>query len=188
MLAALMAQRDEDALASLYDRYGRLVYSVAFRIVGQRQLAEEITLDAFQSVWRAAATFREERGRFATWLMSVTRHRAIDELRRLGARPEGSSVELDHSVSDQLARADSVEELVWLGQRRAAVRAALADLPLAQREALELAYFGGLTQQEIAHRLKTPLGTIKTRMRIGMQKLKRALEESDTGADNPPQV
>jgi RNA polymerase sigma-70 factor (ECF subfamily) len=180
-LIALVAKRDEAALAALYDRYSRLVFSVAYRVVGQRQLAEEITLDAFQNVWQAAASFRQDRGRFATWLMSVARHRAIDELRRLGVRPEGSSVELDQGLTDGPARSDSIEDMVSLGQRRAAVRRALAQLPDAQRRALELAYFGGLTQQEIAERLGAPLGTIKTRMRMGMQKLRRALEEAEAG-------
>ena len=180
-LIALVAKRDEAALAALYDRYSRLVFSVAYRVVGQRQLAEEITLDAFQNVWQAAASFRQDRGRFATWLMSVARHRAIDELRRLGVRPEGSSVDLDQGLADGPARSDSIEEIVSLDQRRVAVRRALAELPDAQRRALELAYFGGLTQQEIAERLGAPLGTIKTRMRMGMQKLRRALEEAEAG-------
>jgi RNA polymerase sigma-70 factor (ECF subfamily) len=179
-LVALVARRDEAALAALYDRYARLVYSVAFRVVGQRQLAEDVTLDAFQNVWQAAASFRQDRGRFATWLMSVARHRAIDELRRLGVRPEGNAVDLDQDTENGVLRADSVEDIVSLRQSRDAVRRALADLPEPQRRALELAYFGGLTQQEIAERLDTPLGTIKTRMRMGMQKLRRALERPDS--------
>ncbi|HET7088555.1 MAG TPA: sigma-70 family RNA polymerase sigma factor [Anaerolineae bacterium] len=179
MLVTLVARRDEAALAALYDRYSRLVYSVAMRIVGQRQLAEDITLDSFQRVWQAAGTFRRERGRFVTWLISVTRHRAIDELRRLGVRPEGASVELNQGIDTGSSREDSVEDVVWLAYKREAVRRALAGLPQPQREALELAYFCGLTQQEIAERLTTPLGTVKTRMRMGMQKLRRALEEAD---------
>ncbi len=178
-LVALVARQDELALAALYDRYCRLVFSVAIRVVGQRQLAEEITLDAFQKVWQAASSFRQERGRFVTWLMSVTRHRAIDELRRLGVRPEGSSVELDQGLDTGVSRDDSVEDIVALRQRREAVRRALIELPEPQRRALELAYFGGLTQQEISEHLETPLGTIKTRMRMGMQKLRQALRESD---------
>ena len=181
-LIALVARRDDEALAVLYDRYSRLVFSVAMRVVGQRMLAEEITLDAFQKVWQAAASFQQERGRFVTWLMSVTRHRAIDELRRLGVRPEGSSVELDYRLDVSAARADTVEDLVYLRQVRESVRKALAELPEPQRQALEMAYFGGLTQQEIAERLDTPLGTVKTRMRMGMQKLRRALGEPEAEA------
>lgn len=178
-LVALVARRDEAALAALYDRYSRLVYSVAMRIVGQRQTAEDITLDAFQKVWQAAYTFQQERGRFVTWLISVARHRAIDELRRLGVRPEGASVELNQGFDAGPSREESVEDVVWLAHRREAVRRALADLPGPQRQALELAYFHGLTQQEIAERLDTPLGTVKTRMRLGMQKLRSALEQMD---------
>lgn len=177
-LIALVSRRDESALAMLYDRYSRLVYSVAFRVVGHRQLAEDVTLDTFQNVWQAAASFHQDRGRFVTWLMSVTRHRAIDELRRLGVRPEGNTVELDNELANSPLFSESVEERVVFDQRRTVVRRALAELPEAQRTALELAYFGGLTQQEIAERLDTPLGTIKTRMRMGMQKLRRALEQS----------
>src|SRR3972149_832694 len=106
-LIALVIKRDQAALAALYDRYSRLVYSVAIRIVGQRQLAEEITLDAFQNVWQAASSFRQDRGRFVTWLVSVTRHRAIDELRRLGVRPEGSAVGLDQGIDSEAPRAES---------------------------------------------------------------------------------
>jgi RNA polymerase sigma-70 factor (ECF subfamily) len=179
-LIALVARHDEAALAALYDRYSRLVYSVAYRVVQQRQLAEEITLDAFQSVWRAAASFSQDRGRFVTWLLSVTRHRAIDELRRLGVRPEGNQVALESGLPDTSMRDESVEELVSQSQRRADVRRALAELPEAQRRALELAYFAGLTQREIAEKLDTPLGTIKTRMRMGMQKLRRVLQESES--------
>src|SRR5512136_543357 len=148
VLVSLVARRDEAALSALYDRYSRLVFSLAVRIVGERALAEEITADAFVRVWRSASSFAEERGRFVAWLMSVTRHRAIDELRRLSVRPEGSSVELNEALNT--AQPDPLEEVVDVRRRRGQVRAALAMLPAPQREALELAYFRGLTQQEIA--------------------------------------
>ena len=101
-LIALVVRRDEAALSALYDHYSRLVFSLAVRIVGERPLAEEITADVFVRVWRSASSFAEERGRFVAWLMSVTRHRAIDELRRLSVRPEGSSVELNEELNSQL--------------------------------------------------------------------------------------
>jgi RNA polymerase sigma-70 factor, ECF subfamily len=176
-LISLVARRDETALSALYDRYSRLVFSLALRIVGERTLAEEITADAFISVWRAAASFAGERGRFVAWLMSITRHRAIDELRRLNVRPEGSSVDLNEAVNT--AQTDGVDELVGVKRQRELVRTALAALPPPQREALELAYFGGLTQQEIADQIGQPLGTIKTRMRLGMQKLRDELRRLD---------
>lgn len=176
-LVALVARRDEQALSALYDRYHRLAFSLALRVVGERALAEEIVLDAFVNVWRAAASFVEDRGRFVAWLMGVTRHRAIDELRRLSVRPEGSAVELNDAV--RTPQPDGLEDVVEVRRRREQVRAVLAVLPAAQREALELAYFGGLTQQEIAERTNTPLGTVKTRMRLGMLKMKEELARID---------
>jgi RNA polymerase sigma-70 factor (ECF subfamily) len=173
-LIALIARRDEGALGTLYDRYSRLAFSVAMRIVGERTLAEEITADSFVSVWRAAGSFTEERGRFVTWLMSVVRHRAIDELRRLNVRPEGSSVELNEALQSTTLP-DGLDDLMDVRQRQVIVRSALASLPSPQRQALELAYFGGLTQQEIANKTGTPLGTIKTRMRLGLLKMRDEL-------------
>ena len=175
-LVVLIARRDERALGALYDRYNRLAFSLAVRIVGDRALAEEITADSFVNVWRASASYSEERGRFVSWLMSVVRHRAIDELRRLNVRPEGSSVELNEALQT-VALPDGLDDLVDAHQRRALVRSGLASLPAPQREALELAYFGGLTQQEIADKTGTPLGTIKTRMRLGMLKLRETLQQ-----------
>jgi len=176
-LISLIARRDETALSTLYDRYSRLVFSLALRIVGERTLAEEIAADAFVNVWRAASSFAEERGRVVAWLMGITRHRAIDELRRLNVRPEGSAVDLDEAVS--AAQSDSIDDLVGVRRQRELVRAALAALPPPQREALQLAYFGGLTQQEIAEKTGQPLGTIKTRMRLGLQKLRDELRRLD---------
>jgi RNA polymerase sigma-70 factor (ECF subfamily) len=173
-LVALIARRDEGALSALYDRYSRLAFSLAMRIVGERALAEEITADAFVSVWRAAGSFTAERGRFVTWLLSVVRHRAIDELRRLNVRPEGTSVELNEALQST-AVPDGLDDLMDVRQRQMVVRSALASLPAPQRQALELAYFGGLTQQEIADKTKTPLGTIKTRMRLGLLKMRDEL-------------
>ena len=180
-LIGLVARRDETALSVLYDRYNRLVFSLALRVVGERALAEEIVLDSFWSVWRAADSFVADRGRFVAWLMSVARHRAIDELRRLNVRPEGNSVELDDAL--KATQAEQVEEVVDLHQRRELVRSVLAQLPGPQRQALEMAYFGGLTQQEIADKTETPLGTVKTRMRLGMLKLRDELLQRQN-ADN----
>ena len=180
-LVSLVARRDEAALSALYDRYGRLVYSLAMRIVGERTLAEEITEDAFVSVWRAAPSFAEERGRFVSWLTSITRHRAIDELRRLNVRPEGTAVDLNEAL--QTEQPDQVDDLVGVERQRELVRSALAALPAPQREALELAYFCGLTQQEIAKKTGLPLGTIKTRMRLGMQKMRDELHRLDREID-----
>lgn len=173
-LVALIARRDERALGALYDRYNRLAFSLAVRIVGDRALAEEITADSFVNVWRASGSYSTERGRFVAWLMSVVRHRAIDELRRLSVRPEGSAVELDEAIQTA-AHPDGLDETLDARRRQQVVRSVLAGLPTPQREALELAYFGGLTQQEIATRTGTPLGTVKTRMRLGLLKLREEL-------------
>ncbi len=178
MLAIL--ERDQHAFAVLYDRYVDLVYSAAYRILGDSGLAEDTVQDVFVRIWRRPETFIAERGRFISWLMSVTRHRALDELRARGRRhrreggPLGDPVEsarpvFQPSEPDPLASAELAEE-------RAAVRRALEALPPEQRRTLELAYFGGLTQQQIAALLHEPLGTIKTRIRLGMQKLRRGLE------------
>ncbi len=180
-LITLIARHDETALSTLYDRYSRLVFSLALRIVGERTLAEEVTADAFVKVWRAASSFAEERGRVVAWLMGITRHRAIDELRRLNVRPEGSAVDLNEAIS--AVQSDGVDDLVGVRRQRELVRAALAALPPPQREALELAYFGGLTQQEIADKTGQPLGTIKTRMRLGLQKLRDELIRLNVDVD-----
>lgn len=177
-LVTLVARRDERALGALYDRYSRLAFSLAVRIVGDRALAEEVTADSFVSVWRASDSYSEERGRFVAWLMSVVRHRAIDELRRLNVRPEGSAVELNEALLTT-AQPDGLDDIVDVQRRREVVRSVLAGLPTPQRQALELAYFGGLTQQEIAQKTGTPLGTVKTRMRLGLLKMREELRRFD---------
>ncbi len=174
-LVTLIARRDERALGALYDRYSRLAFSLAVRIIGDRALAEEITADSFVSVWRASGSYSAERGRFVAWLMSVVRHRAIDELRRLRVRPEGSAVELNETLQTTV-HPDGLDDVLDARQRQEVVRSALAGLPAPQREALELAYFGDLTQQEIAAKMGAPLGTIKTRMRLGLLKLREELQ------------
>lgn len=171
---------DELAFAVLYDRYVDLVYSASLRVLADAQLAEDTAQDVFVRLWNRPETFISERGRFLSWLMSVTRNRAVDELRARGRRRKregGPLGEPDEAASplfsteceDPCASAQLHEEQVL-------VRKALTDLPHDQRRALELAYFGGLTQQEIAAILHEPLGTVKTRIRLGMQKLRRALE------------
>jgi RNA polymerase sigma-70 factor, ECF subfamily len=165
------------AISELYDRYGRLVFSLAVQIVGDSTVAEEITQDVFVQVWKKADTFRPENGKVITWLSSVARYRAIDVLRRQNVRPEGHNVSLDDSFSfeeDINAHVEPAVELLILRQQ---VRNALQQLPPDQRKALALAYFQGLTQQEISEALKEPLGTVKTRIRLAMQKLRQILAD-----------
>jgi len=179
-LMLAIAQRDEHAFAVLYDRYIDLVYSASFRVLGDAGLAEDASQDVFVRLWRRPETFIAERGRFLSWLMSVTRNRAVDELRARGRRRrrEGGSLGEPDEAAEPLFSSDPVDPQgsAELHEDQAAVRRALLALPGEQRVALELAYFGGLTQQEIAAQLHEPLGTIKTRIRLGMQKLRRSLE------------
>jgi len=178
--AALMsqvAQAQSAALSELYDRYGRMVFSLAFRITGSNETAEEITQDVFVQVWRFAGRYDPQQGKLTTWLSSVTRNRAIDILRQQNVRPEGHADSLDDdlfSFNDPAGEA-AVEPSVELHLQQQQVRRALEQLPVEQRQALALAYFMGMTQQEIAEKLKQPLGTVKTRIRLGMIKLKDLL-------------
>ncbi|MFN2196399.1 MAG: RNA polymerase sigma factor [Anaerolineales bacterium] len=178
-LLNLIAQSNRDALAVLYDRYGRLVFSLAVNIVGDQAAAEEITQDVFLSVWEKAHTYRASAARVSTWLSSIARYRAIDILRRRGVRPEQSSISWD-DVGENLLPVDySTVELAELGMLQKRVRAAISELPAEQREALALAFFGGYSHQEISQALGQPLGTVKTRIRLAMKKLRDRLDADD---------
>ncbi len=180
-LMLAIASRDEHAFAVLYDRYIDLVYSASFRVLADAGLAEDAAQDVFVRLWRRPETFISERGRFLSWLMSVTRNRAVDELRARGRRwkREGGPLGEPDEAAQPMFSTDPVDPQfsAELHENQAAVRRALQQLPGEQRMALELAYFGGYTQQEIAAQLHEPLGTVKTRIRLGMQKLRRSLEE-----------
>ena len=174
-LIALVAEGDDAALGQLYDRYAAAVYSLALRILRDQELAEDVTQEVFLRVWRKAATFTVERGRFATWLLSMTHHLAVDQVRRQRTRPRAAVSTDELQVRGLPDPGTDIEEESWIRQQRALVRAALAQLSEAQRRPLELAYFGGLTQVEIAALLGDPLGTIKSRMRQGLGTLRRLL-------------
>lgn len=176
-LIALIAQAQTDALNKLYERYNRLVFSVAMAIVADRAVAEEVTLDVFVQVWQRASTYRPEQAQVRTWLIAITRHHAIDILRMQKSRHEANTVNLDEISTSDGPPAHGLEEGVQLSIQRKRVREMVAQLPANQREALVLAYFRGYTQSQIAEALKQPLGTIKTRIRLAMQKLKQLLEE-----------
>ena len=168
------------ALGELYDRYGRLVYSLVFQVVGDSGTAEEVSQEVFLQIWNKAGTYHAEQGKVATWLTSVARHKAIDSLRRKGARPEGHQVEFEGDDESDLVDPVGVEEQVELSQRSLAVRQAISHLPPDQKKALAMAYFKGMTHQEVADAIGEPLGTIKTRIRLGMLKLRQLLETEDT--------
>jgi len=175
VLMQRIAREDQQALGQLYDRYGRLVYGLARSMVGDEATAEEITQDAFTRVWSRAGTYLPEQGRPLTWLMRIARNRAIDELRSRSSRPQPTSISwLEEELAD--GGADPAEQ-AELSRRRKEVAGAIAALPAEQRRVLALAYFQAYTQREIAGILKQPLGTVKTRLRSAMKKLRAALEE-----------
>jgi RNA polymerase sigma-70 factor (ECF subfamily) len=171
VLIAALAERDLTALAALYDRYGRLAYALAYRILGEGPAAEDVVHDAYISAWRGAGSYRRERGNVRGWLMSIVHHRAVDVLRRKTTfRPAPLEAAAERPADDDTAEA--AERNV----EHQTVREALEGLPQAQRRTIELAYFGGYTHVELAELMGVPLGTVKGRMRIGLQKLRRALE------------
>jgi RNA polymerase sigma-70 factor (ECF subfamily) len=168
-----MARGDQTALAELYDRHARPVYSLALRIVQDPSDAEDVVQDVFSQAWRQASRYDAARGAVGAWLLTVARSRAIDRLRAKRVRPDvAAPAKMVRDVLDPAVLQDA--QLVS-GEQVARVRSALAELPMPQRSALELAYYEGLTHAEIAARLKEPLGTVKTRIRLAMMKLRDAL-------------
>ena len=176
-LISLITQQQEGALAQLYDRYNRLVFSLALAIINDRAVAEEITLDVFMRVWQKAGTYHPEQAKVSTWLTHIARHHAIDVLRRQSVRADQYAVEWEEASSKEEASENNPQESTEFAQQRERVRAAMDQLPEEQKQALKLAYFNGYTQSEIADLLKQPLGTIKTRLRLAMQKLRDFLQE-----------
>jgi RNA polymerase sigma-70 factor (ECF subfamily) len=172
-LLALVARGDETALGAVYDRYGGLVYTIALRVTGDRQTAEEVVQDVFQGVWQTAGSYQAGRGPCAAWLVGITRHRAIDAMRskRERARTREQTIEQGGFAETRGAPDPQMSDL----DVREAVRSALDELPAPQRQAIELAYYGGLTRVEIAERLGEPIGTVKTRLRLGLLKLRDLL-------------
>ena len=177
-LVAQAARGDERAVGRLYDRYGAVLYAVAYRIVGQRADAEEVVLEAFAQAWRDAPRFEAGRGSVAGWLTMIARSRALDLVRsrsrreRITASAAADRPDVSPAMGD--FRPDPAQSLDH-EERRRQVQEALALLSPPQRQAIELAYFEGLSQSEIAERLQEPLGTVKTRVRLGMQKLRECL-------------
>lgn len=168
-----IASHDEQALAQLYDRYRLILFGLTMRILNSRAEAEDVLQEVFIQVWRQADDFDFSRGRPFTWLVTLTRSRAIDRLRQIGARDR-----LANSVAEIAPEqaSDAASDTLHAEQREI-VQQALAQLPEEQRRTLLLSYYEGLTQSEIAEKLETPLGTVKTRMRTGMLKLRELLAE-----------
>ncbi len=174
-LLALVAQNESWALAELYDRYARLVFSLALHIRHDRPAAEETVQEVFTKVWRGAGAFSAQRGSFSSWLVGITRHQCIDDLRRRQARPSSTSIEA--APFEKLTSEDDPAAEADLAFERERIRRALTEIPKEQRLVIELAFFEGLTHNEIAERCAEPLGTVKTRMRLGLQKLRELLKE-----------
>jgi RNA polymerase sigma-70 factor (ECF subfamily) len=169
-----IARGDHDGLAELYDRHAGAVYSLAFRILQDQGDAEDIVQDVFSQAWRQAARYDVSRGAVGAWLFTLARSRAIDCLRARRARPERSA---DDRQAGNIADAGALPDLQMLSTEQVQrVRAALGELPVIQRVALELAYYEGLTHVQIAERLEQPLGTVKTRIRLALDKLRDSLE------------
>jgi RNA polymerase sigma factor (sigma-70 family) len=175
-LVALVARADEDALSELYDRFGRLAYGLALRIVRDPVLAEDAVQDGFLAVWRSASRFVAERAKASTWILTLVHRRAVDLVRREQPRRTEPLETAPQATAD-------TEEQAWLRLRRGQVQEALRALPDKQREALELAYYGGFTQSELADRLGEPLGTIKSRMFTGLARLRELLAEGGAEGD-----
>ncbi len=172
-LVARVAARDADALGALYDRYGRLMFGVLRALLPTPEAAEEVIQDAFHSVWRSAASYTPARGAVRTWLFAIARNAGIDWLRTKGRRIS-SERSLDTASELRDVRADELLESVSL---RTGVRDALGALPAEQREVVVLAFYGGMTQTEIAARTGAPLGTVKSRARLALARLRDSLAE-----------
>jgi RNA polymerase sigma factor (sigma-70 family) len=166
-----VASGDDGALAALYDRFGRVAYGLAYRILRDQALAEDAVQEGFLAVWRSAQSYQRERSKAATWILTLVHRRAVDLVRREDRRRTEA---LDLA---QEPASESVDEEAGLRDRRLAVQAALQQLPDDQRQALELAYYGGYTQSELAERLGVPLGTIKSRMFAGLNRLRELVPE-----------
>ena len=184
-LLARVADGDSRALDALYDRYARVVYGVALRILGEAEPAEDVVQETFWRVWRRARTFESGRGKVAAWIFGIAHNLSVDELRRQRSRPrpvydtDTTPVLRGREDSRLDVVADALEK-----ERGRLIESALQNISADQREAIELAYFGGLSQSEIAERLQSPIGTIKTRIRLGLRKLRDLLLAQDLRAED----
>lgn len=170
VLLQRVAEGDQDALLRLHKRYANLVYTMAWRVLGDAGKAEEVTQDIFLKLWQKSQRYDANRGRFSTWLLSVTRFAAIDVLRREGRRPRETQLERDDDIAPALERLFPTDHAAW--ERGQHLRLLLGQLPAEQRQIVELAFFWGMTHTELAEHLGLPLGTVKGRLRLGIEKLR----------------
>ncbi len=169
-----ISNQDRDALETLYERYGRRVFSLAVRILSDSVSAEEVTQDVFMSVWRRGATYVSKKGKFTTWLFSIAHNRTIDELRKRRRDRSRTNDDIDDHLNLESSDVSPADATVAQSEY-AKIRAAMEKLPDEQKNVVELSYFKGLTQTEIADKTGQPLGTVKTRMRLALKKLRKAL-------------
>ena len=175
-LISLVAQGNAEAFAVLYDRHSRPAYSLAYRMMGEKQAAEDLVQDAFLKLWRSATSYRVERASVRTWLLSIVHNRGIDQLRSLASRRRTQEKVEASAPKSQPSEAFAQS---WRNSQREQVREALSTLPKEQLKTLELAYFSGYTHVEIAELLDVPLGTVKGRMRLGLKKIRDYFDSQD---------
>jgi len=175
-LISLVVGSNAEAFATLYDRHGRAAYSLSYRMMGEKQAAEDLVQDAFLKVWRGAGSYRTERGSVRTWILSIVHNRGIDQLRSLASRRR-----TQNKVEASAPKSEPSEAFAetWSNSQREQVREALGALPPEQLKILELAYFSGYTHVEISELLDLPLGTVKGRMRLGLKKIRDHFDSRD---------
>lgn len=177
-LLAQVGRADDEAFAVLYDRRARVAYSLAYRLLGSRESAEDLVQDVFLAVWRGSQSYSPLRGSVRTWLLSIVHHRGVDRLRTSSAMARRQEA----LVREEAGRIEPDAAEAAIGAVEAeSVRRALADLPVEQLDVVRLAYFGGFTHQEIAEALEVPLGTVKSRMRLALERIRRSMDPGGTG-------
>jgi RNA polymerase sigma-70 factor (ECF subfamily) len=178
-LMARLSRGDEDAFRRLFQRYAPTAKALALRVTRRSHLAEEIVQEAFMAVWRDPDAYDDQRGSVKSWLMATVHHRAVDLVRREEAHRRRAEATIPEAAEEQADHADDVVQRLGLSEERRVVRAALADLPVEQRDVLEAMYFDGLSQSQIAERTGIPLGTVKSRTLLGMRRMRDALAEAE---------
>jgi RNA polymerase sigma-70 factor, ECF subfamily len=178
-LMPLIGEKDPDAFEVFYDRHGGVAYSLAYRIVGERGAAEDVTQEAFISIWRSGARYDATRGSVRSWMLGIVRNRAIDVLRSKAGRAPKLDFD-DDSILEHRPAAELTEPEALRRETAQELRGALNELPGEQSKVIELAYFGGFSHSEIAGMLGVPLGTVKGRMRLGLEKIRGELAEGLT--------
>lgn len=175
-LMPLIGEKDPEAFEVFYDRHGGVAFSLAYRIVGERAAAEDVTQEAFISLWRSGARFDSTRGSVRSWMLSIVRNRAIDQLRSKAGKAPKLAFD-DDAILEQRPAEEQTEEEALARETASEVRGALGTLPGDQSKVIQLAYFGGFSHSEIAEMLGVPLGTVKGRMRLGLEKIRGELAE-----------